>query len=103
MRFVITDRVVNGSPVWAAVGSEGIKYGMFRSAGAGMVVATDADITDDSTSEFLQNMGGETADVMAPTELLSLQWTSFHSATLASQFASAPPAPGSAPAPAPTM
>jgi hypothetical protein len=100
LQYVITERVVNGSPVWAAEGSGGEELGMFRSAGNGMLVSVRSGY--DSTKRFLQN-ALQTAVAFAPTELPSLQWTSFSGATLASEFASATPAPGSAPAPAPKL
>jgi hypothetical protein len=99
IRCVITDRIVNGSPVWAAVGSDGVKLSMHRSTIGTMVVSLEADCTEGNMKGFLQNMV-KAAAAVAPTELRSLQWVSSRVVTLASQFASAPPAPGSVP-PAP--
>jgi vacuolar-type H+-ATPase subunit H len=88
MRFVITDRIVNGSPVWAVVGSGGEKYGMCRSDTRHMLVAYETDITATNGTCFLQNMVKPAAAV-APTEVSLLHWASTRGVTLASEFDSA--------------
>jgi hypothetical protein len=47
MRFVITDCIVNGSPVWVAEGNDDTskKYGMYRSDTRHMIVTNETDIT----------------------------------------------------------
>jgi hypothetical protein len=87
LRFVITDRVVNGWPVWAAVDGKGF---MHRST------VNRTLITDDSTCatgggpcsiiNHTQNAAG-----VAPTELPSSGWISKAIAALPSQYASARP------------
>jgi hypothetical protein len=101
VRWVITDRVVNGSPVWAAAaaGSGGGNLGMYlhRNIIGNMMVSKDARCGNDMG--FLQNMYFDD-DAMAPTEQPPDKWASHRNATLASQFASATPTPSSSP-PAP--
>jgi hypothetical protein len=100
VRWVITDRVVNSSPVWAAAaGSGGGNIGMYlhRNTIGNMMVSKDARCGNDKG--FLQNMFFDD-DAMAPTEQPPDKWASHRNATLASQFASATPTPSSSP-PAP--
>jgi hypothetical protein len=89
LRFVITERVVNGWPVWAAVGG---KWFMFRSTN------DETCITDDSTcattwpyrTHSIFHATPNAAGV-APTELPSNGWLGKASAALPSQYASARP------------
>ena len=85
LRWVITDRVVNGSPVWAAVGG---KYFMYRNSQQNMIVSLEARCVEGSKYGVMYN-AEKTADVAAPTALPSDKWVSFSSATLASHYASA--------------
>jgi hypothetical protein len=64
LRFIITDRVVNGSPVWAAVGGE---LCMFRTAdGIGVMIGrTSGACVDGSDSGFII---GVVDSIVAPTE-----------------------------------
>jgi hypothetical protein len=86
LRFVITDRVVNGSPVWAAVGGEEF---MFRCSCTGrMTIGNASKCAEGLDSSDVYNLK-ESKDVVAPTELPSDEWVSGIDATLESQFASA--------------
>jgi hypothetical protein len=83
LRWVITDRVVNGSPVWAAVDGERFMY-----RNSGMMVGDESDCAEGSDFGFMYN-AETTADIAAPTELPSDKWVSNPSAPLASHYASA--------------
>jgi hypothetical protein len=85
LRWVITDRVVNGSPVWAAVGGE---LFMYRNSNRRMIVSDESQCAKGSDSGYMFN-AKTTADVAAPTALPSDKWVSVSSATLASHYASA--------------
>ena len=86
LRFVITDRVVNGSPVWAAVGGEWFMYrtiNEFMSIGDESTAAAGTAIGHISNATCLN--GGT---VTAPTKL-STTWVCNAYATLDLQYASA--------------
>jgi hypothetical protein len=85
LRWLITDRVVNGSPVWAAVDGESF---MYRDSTRRMMVGVESCCAEGTDFGFMYNEKC-TADVAAPTALPSDQWVSFPSATLASHYASA--------------
>jgi hypothetical protein len=57
MRFVITDRVVNGSPVWAAMGGELFMYkALYSDIGGGMTtVGSKNDCVEGSSSGHIHN------------------------------------------------
>jgi hypothetical protein len=85
LRWVITDRVVNGSPVWAAVGGE---LFMFRNCHHRMMVGVESRCVEGSDSGYMYN-AAQTVDVVAPAALPSDKWVSNRGATLASHYASA--------------
>jgi hypothetical protein len=84
-RWVITDRVINGSPVWAA---EGGKWFMYRGVDNTMMISLESHCAEGSNMGCMYNTE-ETADVVAPTELPSDKWVSSGFGTLATQYASA--------------
>jgi hypothetical protein len=85
LRWVITDRVVCGSPVWAEEGGE---WFMYRGVNDKMMISIESDCAEGRAVGCMYNTE-ETADVVAPTELLSDKCVSGASATLAPQYASA--------------
>jgi hypothetical protein len=85
LRWVITDRVENSSPVWAAVGEEFI---MHRSNKQRMFVCDESHCADGSFFGVMYNTE-KTAEVAAPTTLPSHKWVSSSGATLVSAYASA--------------
>jgi hypothetical protein len=85
LRWVISDRVVNGSPVWAA---EGGRWFMYCSVDIKMMISNESECAAGSSMGHMYNME-KTADAVAPTELASDKWVSGASATLATQYASA--------------
>jgi hypothetical protein len=86
LRWVITDRVVNGSPVWAAVGRE---WFMFRAVDSRMIINSQSVCAEGSAYGYIHNTQAGTADAVTPTELPSDKWVSGAYATLATQYASA--------------
>jgi len=84
LRFIITDRVVNGSPVWAAVGD---MWFMFRSAnGEGMVIGgTTACVEGSDRGTII----GVVDSIVAPTELPFDEWLSNAYSTLELQYTTA--------------
>lgn len=92
-RFVITDGVVNGSPVWAAEGDE---LFMYRAKTKKMNVSIESDCAEGSNTGFMYNATC-TADVVAPSELPLDNWFSSKLSTLESQYASAERAPPDSP------
>ena len=86
LRYVITDRVVNGTPVWAAEGGE---WFMYRAADGKMFVSSDVKCAAGKAAGVLFNTV-QIPEVLAPTQLASNQWKSTVITTLGPQFASAP-------------
>ena len=86
LRFVITERVVNGWPVWAAVGG---KWFMHRTTANATRITDDATCAE-SVLSYIVNTTPNAAGV-APTELPSSGWISKAIAALPSQYASARP------------
>jgi hypothetical protein len=84
-RWVITDRVVNGSPVWA---EEGGDWFMYRNVSNKMMISDESHCAEGRAVGYIHNREA-TADVIAPSELPSDEWVSSASATLATQYASA--------------
>ena len=86
LRYAITHRVVNGTPVWAA--ENGILF-MYRDDVCGdMTVGNE----DDCAGEEYDNGGdifNSKSDGLAPTQLLSHEWVSGVHATLEPQYTSA--------------
>ena len=87
LRWLITDRVVNGSPVWQtpAVGGE---FFMYRGASGTMMIHDECYEDVGSDESYIYN-SKVSEDVIAPTALPSITWKSVDTATLESQFASA--------------
>jgi len=85
LRYVITDRVVNGSPVWAV---EGGKNFMYRVGDGTMMIGTEAACAVGRLRGSIHNTV-HSPDVVAPTQLPSNKWRSSKLATLGPQFAAA--------------
>jgi len=89
-RYVITDRVVNGAPVWEA---ENGQYFMWIGGAANCAAAAAAAATDPGRAFGViyaaAPWGVQSPDVLAPTQLLSNEWRSSKYATLGPQFTSA--------------
>eukprot|EP00740_Mantoniella_antarctica_P023370 CAMPEP_0198685426 /NCGR_PEP_ID=MMETSP1468-20131203/13626_1 /TAXON_ID=1461545 /ORGANISM="Mantoniella sp, Strain CCMP1436" /LENGTH=206 /DNA_ID=CAMNT_0044430905 /DNA_START=248 /DNA_END=868 /DNA_ORIENTATION=- len=85
LRWMITDRVVNESPVWSEVDG---KLFLFRNARGMMTISSSCSKRTPIGTIFNTNWG-PIAGVTAPIELLSDRWVSCECATLAPQFASA--------------
>jgi hypothetical protein len=88
LRFAITDRMVNSSPVWATEGGEWL---MFRSHVIdSMMIGPDCNARLNSDWHCICNDGGPVGSpVVAPTDMCFDQWISNAHATLDPQFASA--------------
>jgi len=86
LRYVITDRVVNGVPVWAA---ENGKWFMYRAGNDNMLISVEADCAAGKWRGYMYNTV-QSPDALAPTQLLSNKWKSHKFATLGPQFTSAP-------------
>jgi hypothetical protein len=95
LKYVITDRVVNGSPVWAA--SNG-RHFIYRGIGA---YGTIHEITVDGDERCGQGRRPgdiynrmQPGDIFAPTEVSPTGWVSMAEYIIESKFPSASPAPG---------
>ena len=86
LRYLITARVVNGSPLWAAEGGE---WFMFRADDGTMVIGDESHCSAGIAVGWVLNIV-ESPDVLAPTQLLSNKWMSNKRATLRPQFTTAP-------------
>ena len=86
LRFVITDRVLNGSPVWAAVGGE---LFMYRDMKCSMMVSDESGCVEGSISGYIYNREASADGTVAPSVSPSDKWMSNAHATLESQYASA--------------
>jgi len=84
--FLIINRVVNGSPVWATVGG---RYVMYRSNRGFMVISDESDCAQGIDGGYIQNTKGTVDLVVAPNDLPSDKWLSSLGATLEPQFMSA--------------
>ena len=96
LRYVITDRVVNGAPVWAAENGD---WFMFRSGDGETMISTEAKCAAGDLACCIFNTV-EHPDVLVPTQLSSNMWMSNKRATLRPQFTSAPKYDSSAAGPA---
>jgi hypothetical protein len=85
LRWVITDRVVNGSPVWAA--EAGVLF-MYRDVTNSMTIGDEADCAEGRNRGHTYNMQVTTA-ATAPTALRSDKWVSRGRASLPSMYTSA--------------
>jgi hypothetical protein len=85
LRWVITERVVNGSPVWGADGNTMFMYCTMKKR---MMISAESHCAAGRDCGGIYNLT-QTADVAAPTELPSDEWVSSPLTTLASQYASA--------------
>jgi hypothetical protein len=90
LRFVITDRTVNGSPVWAA-SSEVSELFMYhaRNGATGNMVIGDALCRESGSLGFIRNWNRTGNTGAAPTNLPLDEWVSRASATLPLKFADA--------------
>jgi len=86
LRYVITDRVVNGAPVWAA---EDGKWFMYRAVNGSMQISKEESCAAGKSVGVIYNLQTEHSVVLAPTQLLSSKWKSNRSATLQPQYTSA--------------
>ena len=86
LRFVITDRVVHGSPVWAA---EGGRWFMYRDADNAFSIGSASDCVEGSDRCCIFNATLDEAAILAPTELHTDEWLSLPISTLELQYASA--------------
>jgi hypothetical protein len=87
LRYVITDRVVNGAPMWAAEGGE---WFMYR-AGAGTMQISNCACGTCAAGEAILEIYNtvQSPNILAPTQLPSHKWLSIKTATLGPQYASA--------------
>jgi hypothetical protein len=85
LRWAITDRVVNGSPVWAAEGGE---LFMFRDVLTMIMIGDEANCAEGRSRGRMYN-SQKTETVTAPTALPSDKWVSDPRATLPSMYTSA--------------
>ena len=85
LRLVITDRVVNGAPVWAAVGGLLFMYTCVE----GLMVISDAGSCAQGKSMASIYNRRQTAGGVSPTDLPSGEWLSHYQSTLSLQYASA--------------
>jgi len=86
LRLVITGRVVNSSPVWAAVGG---KWFMYRDVNNIMTISNEAHCAEGRAEGIMHNTLVTADDAIAPTDLPSDKWLSIMYATLEAQYASA--------------
>jgi len=92
-RYVITDREVNGAPVWAAENGEWFMYraggGVYGGRGGFMIIGNER---DSATGASRHNVcgpiyhSGQTQGPIAPTQLRSKGWMSNKRATLDPQY-----------------
>ena len=85
LRYVITGRVVNGAPVWAAEDGD---WFMWRAGNGKTWIGNESLCAAGSARGWMQNTV-ESPDVLAPTQLLSSKWRSAEAVTLGPQFTSA--------------
>jgi hypothetical protein len=85
LRFVITNRVVNGAPVWAAVG--GVWF-MYCCVNGRMMISGAESCAEGTTRGCIHNIT-QAAGGVAPTDLPTGEWLSNHTATRSSKYASA--------------
>jgi hypothetical protein len=86
LQFVITDRGINGSPVWATVGGE---LYMSRTTRSRMMVRDESECVDGRASGFVYNTVASADVIVGPTDLPSNKWVSMPYASLVPQYASA--------------
>ena len=84
-RYVITDHVVNGAPVWAA---EDGTWFMYRSRTGTTQIGGEANCAAGNSRGVMYN-GFRNPDVLAPTKLPTNAWRSGSYATLGPQYTSA--------------
>jgi len=85
LRYVITARVFNGAPVWAA---ESGGWFMYRAGDGTMYIGGEANCAAGKASGAIYNTV-QSPDVLAPTQLLSKKWKSNKTVTLGPQYTSA--------------
>jgi hypothetical protein len=86
-RYVITDRVVNDLPVWAAE-HHGDSFFMYRSNDRRLWIGNDEDCAAGKAWGWMQN-AAQNPELLAPTQLPLDEWESTEISTLAPQFTSA--------------
>jgi hypothetical protein len=87
LRFVITERMMHGSPVWEAEGGKW-KWFMYRGADNTFSIGSASDCVEGSDRCCIFNRLVED-DILAPTELHMGKWLSLPMSTLELQYASA--------------
>ena len=88
LRFIITDRVVNGAPVWVAAGGVWFMYKCVKGLGGHMMISNADDCAEGKFAGCIYNKK-QFAGGVSPTDLPSGEWVSHKLATLSSQYASA--------------
>jgi hypothetical protein len=86
LRFVITDRILNGSPVWEAAKED---LFMFRGVEHYMLIGSRENCVEDSVGGDIFHSFVRFDRVYSPTELHADQWMSYKDATLDAQYAAA--------------
>mmetsp|Transcript_26162 Transcript_26162/g.65501 ORF Transcript_26162/g.65501 Transcript_26162/m.65501 type:complete len:187 (+) Transcript_26162:688-1248(+) len=95
LRFVVTDRELRGSPVWAAVGGELFMYRM--QPPEGWISIGDAAECEKGVIGSMCSMGSSlmatagAAAVLAPIDLSPTRWVCERQATMEAQYATAKP------------
>ena len=94
LRFVVTDRDLHGSPVWAAVSGELFMYGTLRNGWIAIGDAAQYERADmpcqPSHLGYICNIkAAEGVPFLTPTDLPSASWWSAPQATMEAQYASA--------------
>jgi len=89
LRFIITNRILNGSPVWAAVVSIDDSACIYNSSNSHMMISDEEYncVEGGSTGIIFNTDRCLTEHVVAPIELPSNEWVSSYSAMLDSQYA----------------
>jgi hypothetical protein len=81
-RYVITDHVMNGAPVWAA---EDCKCFVWRDLEGMTMISDEANCDAEHAISFMHNTG-QNLDILAPTQLPTTQWMSCKASTLEPQY-----------------
>jgi hypothetical protein len=84
-RYAITDRVVNGAPVWEHEGGERFMY----RTGNGMMMISDEESCAAGAADGMVYNSVDSPDVQAPTQLRSKRWRSNEVSTLEPQYTTA--------------
>ena len=88
VQYVITNRVVNETPVWAAESANSGQR-MYRANDGQMFVDHESDCAQGNPGDWIRNIA-QNQGALTPTQLPLDKWASSQSATLGAQFSSAP-------------